>query len=151
MTYPENTPQWLKEARISADAKFEIKLGIFGYYVVWIYGEWRGGEWQGGEWRGGVWQGGVWQGGVWQGGEWQGGEWQGGEWQGGLSTCRSKYIPLLLDNGNIKIGCKEKSIKEWDKWFKGKEEFSTPRGTLEFKMIFAHYKAMKAYVEEMKK
>ena len=45
----------------------------------------------------------------------------------------------------IKIGCKQKSIKEWDKWFKSSEIYSTPRGTDEFKQIEAMYKATKAY------
>ena len=49
----------------------------------------------------------------------------------------------------VRIGCKEKTIKKWDKWFKSDEEFSTKRDTVDFKRIKANYKAVKAYIKEM--
>jgi hypothetical protein len=110
MDFPKNTPEWLIEAEISANAKFKIKDYWWGTGIVWIEGSFRG------EWRDGVWRDGV---------------WRGGEWRGGDQTSRSKYIPLLKSEGSIKIGCKIMSVPEWDEWFKGKEEFETKRGTLE--------------------
>ena len=45
----------------------------------------------------------------------------------------------------IKIGCKEKTIEDWDKFFESDEVFETKRGTDEFKQIQALYTGMKAY------
>ena len=45
----------------------------------------------------------------------------------------------------IVIGCKQKTIEEWDLWFKSNEEYSTTRGTDEFKQIEAIYNALKSY------
>ena len=45
----------------------------------------------------------------------------------------------------IKIGCKEKTIKEWDKWFRSDEEFETKRDTFRFKQIYAHYRSVREY------
>lgn len=62
---------------------------------------------------------------------------------------RSKYIPLQTAENLIKIGCETKTIEEWDAWFAGTEEYDTKRGTLEFKMIQAHYEGLKRYMEVM--
>jgi hypothetical protein len=48
------------------------------------------------------------------------------------------------------IGCKSKTIKEWDAWFKSDEEFETPRNTPEFKQIHAMYLAYKSYIKALK-
>ena len=45
----------------------------------------------------------------------------------------------------IIIGCKQKTIEEWDIWFNSNEEYSTSRGTNEFKQIEAIYNALKSY------
>ena len=45
----------------------------------------------------------------------------------------------------IVIGCNQKTIEEWDLWFKSNEEYSTTRGTDEFKQIEAIYNALKSY------
>ena len=45
----------------------------------------------------------------------------------------------------IIIGCKQKTIEEWDIWFNSNEEYSTSRGTDEFKQIEAIYNALKSY------
>ena len=45
----------------------------------------------------------------------------------------------------IIIGCKEKTIEQWDLWFDSEEEYSTSRGTDEFKQIEAIYNALKSY------
>ena len=118
---PSNAPQWLKDAK-TENAVVEIEIN-FGVEVV----IWKSGVWRNGEWRDGVWQGGVWQGGF-------------------RAICSKWYITISL-KGMIRIGCKEKTIEEWDKWFAGIEVFSTPRDSQEFKMIYAHYCAMKTYWE----
>jgi len=46
----------------------------------------------------------------------------------------------------IEIGCKSKTIKEWDLWFKSQEEYSTKRDTFEFKQIHGMYNAYRAYL-----
>ena len=45
----------------------------------------------------------------------------------------------------IIIGCKQKTIEEWDIWFNSNEEYSTSRGTDDFKQIEAIYNALKSY------
>jgi hypothetical protein len=41
MNIPENAPQWLKDATISEDAVFEIRLE-FGVQIV----DWKSGDWK---------------------------------------------------------------------------------------------------------
>ena len=45
----------------------------------------------------------------------------------------------------IIIGCKQKTIEEWDLWFDSEEEYPTSRNTKDFKQIQAVYNALKAY------
>ena len=45
----------------------------------------------------------------------------------------------------IVIGCKQKTIEEWDIWFNSNDEYSISRGTEEFKQIEAIYNALKYY------
>jgi uncharacterized protein YjbI with pentapeptide repeats len=191
MKIPENAPQWLKDATISEDAVFEIRLefgvqivdwksgcwfkGIFnsgyfrggyfrggyfrgGYFLGGYFlggefrgGYFRGGEFRGGEFRGGYFLGGEFRGGEFRGGEFRGGYFRGGEFLGGVMCIYSKWFVGLTFEGTVKIGCKIKTFKEWDAWFKGKEEYSTKRNTPEFKRIYAHYVAIKAYKKEMDK
>lgn len=48
----------------------------------------------------------------------------------------------------ITIGCEKKTIAEWDDWFKNsKEEYDNPRNSKIFQQIFAHYSAVKTYIE----
>jgi hypothetical protein len=61
----------------------------------------------------------------------------------------SKWNVSIISNKNIKIGCKEKTISDWDLWFASKEEFDTKRGTPEFKKIQAMYLAHKAYLTHL--
>ncbi len=55
-----------------------------------------------------------------------------------------------IKNDLIKIGCKEKSIEDWDIWFSGTEEYSTKRGTKDFAKIQAMYISLKAYTNFLK-
>lgn len=57
----------------------------------------------------------------------------------------SKWAVLLKGPDMIKIGCKEKTMSEWDEWFVGTKEYTTKRGTEEFRMIHAAYLGMRAY------
>jgi hypothetical protein len=75
-----------------------------------------------------------------------------------LRNCdlSGSYLPIfakwafsIKNNQIIKIGCKEKTICEWDLWFASKEEFATKRGTPEFKQIEAVYLAHKAYLTHL--
>jgi len=61
----------------------------------------------------------------------------------------AKWAFSIKNNQIIKIGCKEKTICEWDLWFASKEEFATKRGTQEFKQIEAMYLAHKAYLTHL--
>jgi hypothetical protein len=61
----------------------------------------------------------------------------------------SKWLFSIINNKFIKIGCKEKTICEWDLWFASKKEFATKRGTPEFKQIEAMYLAHKAYLTHL--
>jgi hypothetical protein len=55
-------------------------------------------------------------------------------------------ITYTLD-GQIRIGCKSKTIAEWDDWFAGTDTFETARGTEEFDRIRANFEAVKRYLE----
>jgi hypothetical protein len=57
----------------------------------------------------------------------------------------SKWSLSHTTDGVIKIGCRAKTVEEWDKWFSGNETFETPRDTPEFKRIQASYEAHKIY------
>lgn len=50
-----------------------------------------------------------------------------------------------IKGDKIVIGCKEKTIEEWDLFFNSSEIYDTQRGTEEFKQIQAVYNALKAY------
>ena len=55
-----------------------------------------------------------------------------------------------ITNGNlIHIGCKKRTIEEWDKFFESNETLSTERNTPEFKQIQAVYLAYKAYLTHL--
>ena len=45
----------------------------------------------------------------------------------------------------IVIGCKQKTLEEWDLWFNSNEEYSTRRNTDDFKQIEAVYNSLKSY------
>jgi hypothetical protein len=51
----------------------------------------------------------------------------------------------------IQIGCKDKTIEEWDLFFASKEVYSTKRNTEDFKQIQAVYEAYKAYLNFLNK
>jgi hypothetical protein len=56
-----------------------------------------------------------------------------------------------IKGDKIIIGCKEKTIIEWEKFFSSEEEYSTKRGTEEFKQIQAIFEAYKSYLNHLKK
>ena len=66
------------------------------------------------------------------------------------------YIPIFckwshsIKGDNIQIGCKVKSIEEWDSFFNSDETYSTKRNTEDFKQIQAVYLAYKAYLTHLK-
>ena len=66
------------------------------------------------------------------------------------------YLPMFCKwafsviDGKIQIGCKTKSIEDWETFFNSDEVYSTPRNTPEFKQIKAVYLANKAYLEALK-
>jgi hypothetical protein len=67
------------------------------------------------------------------------------------------YIPIhckwsfTIVGNKIQIGCKDKTIEEWDLFFNSEEEYSTKRNTEEFKQIQACYEACKAYLTFLNK
>ena len=112
-------------------------------------GNFLGGNFWGGDFLGGDFLGGNFLGGNFLGGNFLGGYFLGGNFRGGDSAQKSKYTPLILQNGNILVGCKGKLPEEWIEWIESGEEFDTPRGTVEFAMIRAHILATIAYMEAM--
>jgi uncharacterized protein YjbI with pentapeptide repeats len=64
---------------------------------------------------------------------------------GACIPIHCKWGVSIID-GNIKIGCKIKSIEEWDTFFASDEEFSTARNTDDFIRIRAMYEAYKSYI-----
>ena len=51
-----------------------------------------------------------------------------------------KWVVFYYGNGNVKIGCKTKAVKEWEDWFLSSSEYETPRNSLAFKQIFKTFK-----------
>jgi hypothetical protein len=51
----------------------------------------------------------------------------------------------------IQIGCKTKTIEDWDSFFKSEEVYSTERNTDDFKQIQAVYESYKAYLNFLSK
>ncbi len=67
------------------------------------------------------------------------------------------YLPIFciwnhsVIGSKIQIGCKEKTIEEWDLFFASDEIYSTERNTEDFKQIQATYEAYKAYLTFLSK
>ena len=61
-----------------------------------------------------------------------------------------KWTPCIIGD-KIKIGCKEKTIEEWDYFFASNETFETSRDSEQFKQIEAVYLAYKAYYLHLNK
>jgi hypothetical protein len=67
------------------------------------------------------------------------------------------YLPIFckwdhsIIGNRIQIGCKSKTIEEWDSFFASDEIYSTVRNTEDFKQIQAVYEAYKAYLTFLNK
>jgi hypothetical protein len=67
------------------------------------------------------------------------------------------YLPIFckwthsIKGNEIKIGCKSKTIEDWDSFFASNEVYSTERNTEDFKQIQAVYEAYKAYLTFLNK
>jgi Pentapeptide repeats (8 copies) len=70
---------------------------------------------------------------------------QGAYLQGAYLPMICKWLHGIIDQ-KIKIGCKVKSIEDWDKFFESDEVYETPRNDNDFKQIQAVYEAYKAYL-----
>jgi len=112
-------------------------------------GNFRSGNFLGGNFLGGDFLGGNFLGGNFLGGNFFGGDFSGGDFRGGLMMPSCKWVYGITPKGKIKIGCKEKTVKEWDIWFKSSETYSTERNTVAFKKIKACYKIAKIYLQEL--
>ena len=55
-----------------------------------------------------------------------------------------------IKGDSLSIGCKTKTFEEWREWFAGSEEYSTPRGSEDFKRLHAIFLAHEAYFNFMK-
>ena len=75
----------------------------------------------------------------------------------GVKNKKTTYLPIYckwnhcIIGDKIKIGCKEKKIKEWDSFFASEKEYETNRNTEEFKQIEAVFNAYKAYLQTLNK
>ena len=74
----------------------------------------------------------------------------------GAKNLNTAYLPIYCKwdasvlGEKIVIGCKEKTIDEWEAFFNSNEEYLTKRNTPEFKKIQAVYLAYKAYLTHLK-
>jgi len=76
----------------------------------------------------------------------------GADLSGAELTIFSKWNVFYELPDVIRIGCKTKTIKEWENWFENSTEiFDHSRDSLTFKRIKAHYKSVKTYLEECNK
>jgi hypothetical protein len=74
----------------------------------------------------------------------------------GAKNKEQAYLPMFCKWSNaiigdkIKIGCKEKTIEEWDSFFASDKTYQTDRKTRDFKQIQAVFLAYKAYLTHLK-
>ena len=61
-----------------------------------------------------------------------------------------KWVHSIIGN-KIQIGCKQKTIEEWELFFNSEETFETKRDTDEFKQIQAVFESYKAYLNFLNK
>ena len=73
----------------------------------------------------------------------------------GAKNTDTAYMPIFCNwsvsilGDTIQIGCKNKTIEEWDAFFASDEVYSTQRGTEDFKRIYANYVAVREYYKIM--
>jgi len=67
----------------------------------------------------------------------------------GLCLCGHWTIQIHSEK-TLSIGCKRKSIAEWNKFFKSKEIIETKRGTSEFKEIELNFEYAKMFIKKYK-
>jgi uncharacterized protein YjbI with pentapeptide repeats len=113
-------------------------------------GNFLGGNFLGGNFLGGNFRGGNFFGGDFLGGNFFGGDFFGGDFLGGLMIPHCKWVYGQDCDGKIIIGCKRKTIQEWEEWFAGTEEFDSKRGSEDFKKIQACFEATKTFMNFMK-
>ena len=71
----------------------------------------------------------------------------------GAKNIELAYLPMYckwsysIIGSDIKIGCKTKSVEQWDDFFSSTEECETSRTTPEFKQIRAIFEACKSYIK----
>ena len=75
---------------------------------------------------------------------------EGANLEGARMPMYCKWNVAIVDD-KISIGCKTKSISEWDEWFASDNEYETMRDTDEFKRIEAMYLAYRTYLKHLKK
>jgi hypothetical protein len=63
--------------------------------------------------------------------------------------CRWSVTYTIAPDLLVNIGCKTKSVADWDAWFAGSDEYETLRDTEDFKRIRANYLAVRAYLVAM--
>jgi hypothetical protein len=75
----------------------------------------------------------------------------------GAKNKETAYLPIFckwthsIIGDKIQIGCKEKTIEEWDIFFASDKVYKTERNTDDFKQIQATYEAYKAYLTFLNK
>jgi len=79
-----------------------------------------------------------------------------GAYLSGADLSRADLQPFCkwrtsIKGNKINIGCKSKTIEEWDNFFNSSEEFETKRNTDEFKKIQAVYESYKTYINFLNK
>ena len=73
------------------------------------------------------------------------------------ADLRGAALPIFckwevsIKNDKISIGCKTKSVQDWDSFFLSDGVFDTTRDTEAFNRIEANYLAAKAYLNHMAK
>ena len=92
----------------------------------------------------------TWKRGTWEDGTWEDGTWEYGTWRHGwkvFSGAMCKYVIKYNEESlEVRIGCKTKTVDEWDKFFRSHREYDTPRDTEEFKAIERGYKKVKRVI-----
>jgi hypothetical protein len=131
----ETAAPWLKLAVLK---NAHIKT-TDGGEIVFVSGTWKSGTWEDGTWENGTWKNGTWENGTWKNGTWE---------DGWIQTGRCRWLVFYNSKEKlVRVGCKQKTIQEWDAFFASEETYETPRGTDRFDRIEKTYRLAKMAVE----
>ena len=128
----KNCPDWLKSKDICVCDE-DLLIDNNGNVI-----------WKNGRWKNGTWEDGRWENGTWKNGRWEDGTWENGIKRVGVCKWDVYYNHIKM---YVSIGCKTKTVKEWEVFFNSSEVIETQRNTNKFKNIYKSFLIAKSCIE----